>query len=95
MMWIMARWQRWWVTGLATTEWMFRLSRMVRKTTRITRLYFFEACGDVTNAEKQTLAFTHSISVKGDQMSYEETTVLDIFDKIFDHTDQNTLKKTD
>ncbi len=40
-----------------------------------------------------TQSFTHSITVEGDQLSYEETTVVDIYGKVFNHTDQNTLTR--
>lgn len=40
----------------------------------------------------KTTAFTHTLTVMGDQMRYSETTVLDIYDKTsYDHTDVNTL----
>ncbi|MFV2090065.1 MAG: hypothetical protein ACC642_05375, partial [Pseudomonadales bacterium] len=40
-----------------------------------------------------TVSFHRTIRVAGDLMSYEETTVLDIYGKRFDHTDQNTLNR--
>ncbi|HFE38405.1 MAG TPA: DUF1794 domain-containing protein [Gammaproteobacteria bacterium] len=40
----------------------------------------------------RTTAFTHEITVRGDELSYSETTVLDIYGKTFDHTDSNVLK---
>jgi hypothetical protein len=40
----------------------------------------------------KTTAFTHTLTVSGDQMRYSQTTVLDIYDKTsYDHTDVNTL----
>jgi hypothetical protein len=42
--------------------------------------------------QARTTAFTHTLTVQGDQMRYSETTVLDIYDKkSYDHTDVNTL----
>jgi hypothetical protein len=44
--------------------------------------------------QAKTTAFTHTITVKGDQMRYSETTVLDIYNrKSYDHTDVNTLRR--
>jgi hypothetical protein len=43
----------------------------------------------------KTTAFTHTITVKGDDMRYSESTVLDIYGKTsYDHKDVNTLKRT-
>ncbi len=42
----------------------------------------------------KTTAFRHTLTVKGDEMRYAETTVLDIYEKkSYDHTDVNTLKR--
>ena len=42
----------------------------------------------------KTTAFSHTLTVKGDEMRYTETTVLDIYDKkSYDHTDVNTLHR--
>ncbi len=41
----------------------------------------------------KTVAFEHSVSIEGDQLSYSETTHLEIYGKSFDHTDSNTLKR--
>ena len=42
----------------------------------------------------KTTAFSHTLTVKGDQMRYKETTVLDIYEKkSYDHTDVNTLRR--
>ena len=42
----------------------------------------------------KTTAFSHTLTVKGDEMRYTETTVLDIYEKkSYDHTDLNTLKR--
>ncbi|CAA0118342.1 Uncharacterised protein [Halioglobus japonicus] len=44
--------------------------------------------------QARTTAFTHTITLKGDQMRYTENTVLDIYDKkSFDHRDVNTLSR--
>ncbi len=42
-----------------------------------------------------TQSFHHKITVKGNQMHYAETTVVNIYDKAFEHTDENTLIKQD
>ena len=41
----------------------------------------------------KTVEFKHNISIKGDELSYSETTVLEIYGKTFDHTDSNILKR--
>ena len=42
----------------------------------------------------RTLEFRHELTVEGDKLSYDETTVLDIYGKPrYLHTDQNTLKR--
>lgn len=41
----------------------------------------------------RTSAFSHRVEVNGDQLSYSETTVLEIYGKTFDHTDGNTLNR--
>ncbi len=41
----------------------------------------------------RTVRFHHKIVVKGDELSYLETTVLEIYDKQFDHTDANSLRR--
>lgn len=38
-----------------------------------------------------TRSFDHRVAVRGDRMHYRETTVMDIYGKRFDHTDENTL----
>ena len=38
-----------------------------------------------------TVAFEHEIIVKGDRLSYSETTGLEIYGRSFDHTDTNEL----
>lgn len=42
----------------------------------------------------RTTAFNHRVTVNGDEMSYDETTVLEIYGKTFDHTDRNRLTRT-
>ncbi len=42
----------------------------------------------------RTLEFRHSIQVSGDKLSYEETTVLDIYGRRFEHTDSNKLTRS-
>jgi len=41
----------------------------------------------------RTTAFRLRIAVKGNSMSYAETTVLDIYGRGFDHTDENVLER--
>ena len=41
----------------------------------------------------RTNSFLHTITVDGDELSYSETMVLYIYDKSFDHTDANKLKR--
>ncbi len=44
--------------------------------------------------QARTTAFSHTVTVTGDQMRYSETTVLDIYEKkSYDHTDLNTLTR--
>jgi len=40
-----------------------------------------------------TLEFTHELTVDGDRLSYFETTVVDIYGKTFEHTDENELTR--
>lgn len=40
-----------------------------------------------------TQSFHHQIRLKGDELWYQETTVVDIYGKRFDHTDTNTLSR--
>lgn len=44
-------------------------------------------------AKARTLFFNHDLTVDGDNLSYFETTRLDIYGKTFDHTDGNHLKR--
>jgi len=39
-----------------------------------------------------TVEFRHQLSVEGKTLSYSETTVLDIYGRSFDHTDENQLR---
>ena len=41
----------------------------------------------------RTVEFRHKVSISGDALSYQETTVLDIYGKRFDHTDANRLRR--
>lgn len=44
--------------------------------------------------QAKTTAFTHCLTVKGDEMRYTESTILDIYDKTsYDHKDVNTLRR--
>lgn len=40
-----------------------------------------------------TKRFTHTVKVKGDEMSYSETTFLDIYGRSYDHIDVNRLAR--
>ena len=42
----------------------------------------------------RTVAFMHEVIVGNGTLTYAETTTVDIYGKIFEHTDQNTLVKT-
>lgn len=42
----------------------------------------------------RTTAFRHSITVDGDRLVYSETTMLEIYGKTFEHTDDNTLVRS-
>ena len=39
----------------------------------------------------KTTQFTHKITVGKTELSYSETTIVNIYGKVFEHTDQNTL----
>jgi hypothetical protein len=41
----------------------------------------------------RTIAFRHRLTVDGDTLAYEETTLVDIYGKRFEHTDANTLTR--
>ncbi len=41
----------------------------------------------------KTVAFEHEITVSGDELSYFERTLVDIYDRQFDHTDANKLTR--
>lgn len=41
----------------------------------------------------RTVAFRHRVVVDGDTLTYDETTVLDIYGRRFEHTDRNTLTR--
>jgi hypothetical protein len=44
--------------------------------------------------QAKTTAFTHTLTVKGDEMRYSESTMLDIYGKkSYDHKDVNTLRR--
>lgn len=42
----------------------------------------------------RTISFQQTISIQNKTMNYQETVVLEIYGKRFDHTDENTLTKT-
>ena len=41
----------------------------------------------------RTIEFRHNLTINGNQLSYHETTVLEIYGSRFDHTDQNELTR--
>ncbi|MBV1878233.1 MAG: FABP family protein [Pseudomonadales bacterium] len=41
----------------------------------------------------RTVSFEHKVVIEDDVMTYKETTVLDIYGKLFDHTDENKLTR--
>ncbi len=43
--------------------------------------------------QARTVEFRHKIQVDGDRLSYAETTVVEIYGKTFDHTDENELTR--
>ena len=42
----------------------------------------------------RTLEFTHRVSIDENTLTYSETTVVDIYDERFDHTDANSLTRS-
>lgn len=44
-------------------------------------------------SKARTTFFSHNLKVDGDRLSYFETTRLTIYGKVFDHTDENNLKR--
>lgn len=51
------------------------------------------AQGAFMNEKARTTRFHHKIVLAGDTLSYEETTVLDIYGRTMNHTDANTLTR--
>ena len=43
--------------------------------------------------QARTLSFTHELTVDGDRMTYAQTTLLDIYGREFEHTDENVLTR--
>ena len=43
--------------------------------------------------QARTIEFRHKIQVDGDRLSYAQTTVVEIYGKTFDHTDENELAR--
>jgi len=41
----------------------------------------------------RTLEFRHKVTLDGDQLSYSETTIVEIYGRVFEHTDQNELRR--
>lgn len=44
-------------------------------------------------AKARTVGFRHRVVVDGDTLTYEEATIVDIYGRRFEHTDQNTLTR--
>ena len=42
----------------------------------------------------RTVSFSQHLTLKGDKLSYEQTTVLDIYGRTFNHIDKSTLQRT-
>ena len=42
----------------------------------------------------KTLSFKHASTIKADELSYFETTMVDIYGNVFEHTDTNTLTRS-
>jgi hypothetical protein len=40
----------------------------------------------------RTLEFRHKLTLGGDRLTYSEATVVNIYGRTFEHTDQNELK---
>lgn len=47
------------------------------------------------DSNAKTTAYHHQLTVKGDSLTYSQSTLLDIYGKSFDHTDGNTLLRSD
>lgn len=41
----------------------------------------------------KTLSFTHTLNINGNKMKYTETTMVDIYGKVFEHIDSNELER--
>ena len=41
----------------------------------------------------RTLEFRHKVTLNGDELRYSETTVVEIYGRTFEHTDQNELRR--
>ena len=42
----------------------------------------------------KTLSFKHALTIKADELHYYETTMVDIYGNVFEHTDTNTLVRS-
>lgn len=51
------------------------------------------AQGPFMRDNASTQSFTRRLEVKGDELHYKQTTVVDIYGRVFDHTDENTLTR--
>ena len=45
-------------------------------------------------SQARTLSFTHRLTVCGDRLSYAETTMVDIYGKVYEHGDRNELTRS-
>lgn len=69
--------------------------------------YYFDVAASIDNEQwpitqtgfmhkkARTLSFRQNMWVKGSELRYEQTTVVDIYGKQFEHTDSNTLVRVD
>lgn len=46
------------------------------------------------DSNAKTTSYTHQFTLDGDTLTYQETTMLDIYGEPFDHTDGNTLTRS-
>ena len=42
----------------------------------------------------RTLDYAHELTLDGDRLSYRQTTLVDIYGRTFEHTDQNELTRS-
>ena len=61
----------------------------------VRRLYHPPSRPAATGDNATTTAFRHRISVDGNTLRYDETTMVDIYGKQFEHTDANELRRAE